>query len=1060
MQNLVQDLSILDVFEDRSKNLCNLIANSDEDDDDTTPDLCDSLYYTETEFVETINVNEIQNEKYITIVSLNIANLLSKLRFLKIFIKNITTGKNQPDIIVIVETHLSKSTNSGLSKEELKHILPGYYLYHKGREQKKGGGVGVFVSDRLNSEVEILEIARYQEEVFENIVIKIPNTIATNNKNCTRDLVLAAIYRQPNNSNVDTFTRELEKLIKNIDKRKNEVVIAGDMNLDLLKYDYHPATGNYLDIMTQHKFLPMITRPTRIKHQSATLIDHLFMKDNGNHIKSGIIDTEIAGNCGYTDHFPIFTILKSKLQMKKSNESIQKCYFTQKNHADRKQNLLKEDWSGILELNDANAIYDQMLAKYSKHYHENKTTRTFTKRSNRHSREPWMTSDILADIRRRDRLAKKKDRREDYRKLRNEIVSKIRRAEKEYLKAQIESSIGNAKKHWKVLRDVTNKTNNKAETVSAFYYKGALVEDPQENAENMNEYQANIGRETNESVGPSNCSASSYLEQHKERNIHEMLFHDVSPSDIIEACKKFTPKTSCDATGIQQNIVLSDIGILAPVLAHLVNVSQSTGVFPEGGKIARLIPVYKNKGSKKEFGNYRPVSLLPVFSKIMERLIYNKVFEFLVRYQILFESQYGFRKGHNTTHAILDFIKTIEEAIEQNQYAIGIFCDLSKAFDTLNHEILLLKLDHYGIRGKANEWFRSYLKDRKQYAELNNCKSSCLTLTTGVPQGSILGPLLFLIYINDLPSAAKLKSVQFADDSNLLIKGDDLRILTQTLTKELESVCDFFKANQLKLNANKTKMVFFRKKSLPANYSEMEVYLDGVKLALDDHAEFLGTTIDCTLSWEQHCTKVANKISQSNGMLSRVKHLLPASSLRLLYHSFIQPHIQYALPAWGGCTAQNKKRIINIQKRAIRTITKSYHTAHTEPRMKELGLLKFEDLYNIQTSTLIHDCYYGLAPLNVENCITSAHNSNHSLRNQTNKSFDLHVPMRRSRAGSNSFIVNGPQMWNQIPSEVRSISQKERFKKAIKRVTLRSYDEKITCTNPRCKDYSNHSCIS
>ena len=186
--------------------------------------------------------------------------------------------------------------------------------------------------------------------------------------------------------------------------------------------------------------------------------------------------------------------------------------------------------------------------------------------------------------------------------------------------------------------------------------------------------------------------------------------------------------------------------------------------------------------------NYRPISLLPVFSKILEKLIYNKVFEFLVRYEILFETQYGFRKGRNTTHATLDFIKTVEEAIESNQYAIGIFCDLSKAFDTLNHDILLKKLDHYGIRGTANLWFKSYLSERRQYVELNGKTSSALPLPTGVPQGSILGPLLFLIYINDLPSAANLKCVSFADDSNLIIQGDNLENLSKTLTKELEHI--------------------------------------------------------------------------------------------------------------------------------------------------------------------------------------------------------------------------------------------------------------------------------
>ena len=427
-----------------------------------------------------------------------------------------------------------------------------------------------------------------------------------------------------------------------------------------------------------------------------------------------------------------------------------------------------------------------------------------------------------------------------------------------------------------------------------------------------------------------------------------------------------------------------------------------------------------------------------------------------VCYQILFETQYGFRKGRNTTHATLDFIKTIEDAIELNQYAIGVFCDLSKAFDTLNHKILLEKLDHYGIRGTANKWFESYLKDRTQYVELNGKRSCSLPIETGVPQGSILGPLLFLIYINDLPSASNLKCVSFADDSNLLIQGNDLKAMTLQLTKELEGINDFFKANQLKLNASKTKVVFFRKKSFPSDYQQMEVFLDGIKLAPDESAEFLGITIDGTLSWEKHCTKVANKISRGNGLLNRVKHLLPPSSMKLLYHSFIQPHIQYNLPAWGGCSAQSKKRIINIQKRAIRTITKSYHTAHTEPRMKKLGLLKFDDLYNIQSTLLVHDCYYGRAPLNIRSSINDVANANHTLRTQVSKPLDLKIPLFKSRAGTSSFSFQGHSLWNKVLSENRGIDQKGIFKTALKSIVLDRYEQQASCTNPRCRDHSNH----
>ena len=156
-------------------------------------------------------------------------------------------------------------------------------------------------------------------------------------------------------------------------------------------------------------------------------------------------------------------------------------------------------------------------------------------------------------------------------------------------------------------------------------------------------------------------------------------------------------------------------------------------------KIARVIPIYKGKGEKYLFTNYRPISLLPVFSKILEKMIYSKLFDFLVRYQILFKSQYGFRKGRNTTHATVDFLQTVERALHDQEYAIGIFCDLSKAFDTLDHDILLKKLDHYGIRGKWHAWIKSYLSNRKQYVDMNGTLSNTEAITVGVPQGSILG---------------------------------------------------------------------------------------------------------------------------------------------------------------------------------------------------------------------------------------------------------------------------------------------------------------------------------
>ena len=440
----------------------------------------------------------------------------------------------------------------------------------------------------------------------------------------------------------------------------------------------------------------------------------------------------------------------------------------------------------------------------------------------------------------------------------------------------------------------------------------------------------------------------------------------------------------------------------------------------------------------------------------MEKLIYNKIFDFLVRYDMIFKSQYGFRSGHNTTHATIDFVKTIEDALSSGKIACGTFVDLSKAFDTLNHQILLEKLDYYGIRGKIHDWFRSYLTGRNQYVEFNGAKSGLLPITCGVPQGSILGPLLFLLYINDLPSSTNMKSVLFADDSNLLIIGDNIQSLIATLDTELEKVNDFFRANKLKLNAKKTKIVCFRKKASNINLKDHRVTLDGEQLAFEEEAQFLGMTIDSHLEWNKHCQRVANKISSNNAMINKVKKILPPASLKTLYNSFILPHLQYGLAAWGGCSDKNKKRIINIQKRAIRTISKAYFNSHTEPRMKELGLLKLEELYTHQCATLFHEINQKRAPAAMIEFFSQNNTPNHNLRSQVTDPNKIRVPVAKSKVSTNSFSHKGPQIWNSLPQSLQNAESKPSFKYQLKQSLLDKYKTTSNCTNVRCKDNRHH----
>ena len=287
--------------------------------------------------------------------------------------------------------------------------------------------------------------------------------------------------------------------------------------------------------------------------------------------------------------------------------------------------------------------------------------------------------------------------------------------------------------------------------------------------------------------------------------------------------------------------------------------------------------------------------------------------------------------------------------------ALGIFIDLSKAFDCLTHDILLQKLSKYGIRGCELNWFESYLKDRKQYVEFEGVKSGTTLITTGVPQGSILGPLLFLLYVNDLVNASELFSyILYADDTTLFLSDNDHESLIFKANREVEKIAVWFQANKLLMNTSKTKFMVFSPKGTRQPNVNCTLQINGASIPQVNHTNFLGLTIDHKLNWDQHINAISRKISRGIGILSRLKSFLPTYTLQMLYNTLILPHFNYCCLVWGRATQNRLQKVITLQKRAIRICTKAQPREQSEPLFRMLDTLPLTKLVSFKTGLFMY----------------------------------------------------------------------------------------------------------
>ena len=467
--------------------------------------------------------------------------------------------------------------------------------------------------------------------------------------------------------------------------------------------------------------------------------------------------------------------------------------------------------------------------------------------------------------------------------------------------------------------------------------------------------------------------------------------------------------------------------IISNSLCLIFNRSISTGIFPDEWKCAKVLPLFK-QGCRSELNNYRPISIVPIVAKVFERIVYDQVMMYITNHNLISNCQSGFRSLHSTATSLLETVDSWAYNIDRGCVNAVVFLDLKKAFDTVDHDILLSKLNAYGIRGVVHNWFKSYLKDRLQKCFVNGYLSESRALTCGVPQGTILEPLLFLLYINDLPNCLSHSQPRmFADDTHLTLADNDITKIESNLNDDLANISQWLIVSKLTLNMLKTEFMVIGSRQRLYTLDSAPVFLiNGAPVKQVESTKLLGLNIDEHLSWSVHVDAISKKIASGLGALKRIRPFVPLSTLHTIFYSLIQPHFDYCSVVWGNCNKTLAAKLQKLQNRSARILTFSSYDTNADCLLEGLGWENLETQRKIQKSIMVYKSVNGLAPeylcskFSERSCA-----SGYSLRDITGK---LAVPFPRTNYLKNSFSYNGAVIWSSLPLELRQTKSLNSFR--------------------------------
>ena len=595
-----------------------------------------------------------------------------------------------------------------------------------------------------------------------------------------------------------------------------------------------------------------------------------------------------------------------------------------------------------------------------------------------------------------------------------------------YYNTQFAKCKNNLKATWKLIGSIIKRKTKGQIHPTKITINNKIYTAKQDIVNQLNQYFVNVGPNLANSITTSSLQPISYI-----NNVAIPSFF-MSPITETQVLNLFlgldSNKVSID---IPNNMIKIAAYELSPIFTNIFNESISTGVVPDILKISRITPIYKS-GDTNEPHNYRPISILSVFSKVLERLVYNQLDSFLEKYNIMYNYQFGFRKKHSTEQAILELTDKLKSAIDNKQLTCGLFLDFSKAFDTVNHKILLEKLQKYGIRGVPLQWFTSYLTNRQQYVRINTTDSEMLRMTCGVPQGSTLGPLLFLLYINDMPNCSKKLSFRiFADDTNVFYSGKSVSEIEIVMNEEIKKIHNYCAINKLSINFKKTNFMIIGSKQKKIG----KIQIGNIEQT--QYIKYLGMYIDKHITWEQQIKHVKAKISKNTGIINKLRYYLDLNTLKQLYYTLIYPFINYGLMSWGNTYTSHLTKLRTALNKCIRSIFFAQKREDATPYYSLLGILKLDNVFKLKIANFTYQILN--EPSNVPDIfstyVTSA-SASHTYNTRFASKENFSRPKVRTNYGKFTFQFASSKIWESVDYTIKKSNSSYLFKKHYKQSLL------------------------